>query len=629
MSRHARLRLVPDVFGAVYSTSSRSSLGPRSRSFLGGGIVHSAYLLSDRSTSIGSDRLEREAEWVAGKVAPIPTSGPALPVADGPATGRAGGGSADGRSIGREQRALFEPRFGYSFRNVRIHTGERAAAAARLLNAQAFTSGPDIMFGRDQYRPSTASGRQLIAHELAHVVQQGAAAPRMDRGGEALVAPSHVRGVPLIQRRPVPPATVAGLNLGPLAVMEPESVEPTGDPSSPRILRAVGPTHLLTATDEAVPGDDQAGVFPGFTAPHEAQGFAIHEPEITMIVSDPDPRFHVLHVSGAPRTPNPVRSNRLSRYLRDGLTISRAVNPHLRVATRDPSWAAREAHARWLRRQYRGGPRAGDAGLWDEMRRAYIRLAVDACGASPEQIHVMENGTEAAVRPGLINIDVFTEGATIGSGLSGPARLDPGAAHAQQRQWFLINWQRFRTGLDAVRSTYRHETIHLGTRERVLTLIEQWQQAQRPLGSLHAWLEVQQRLPQGGSAQVTERDLYLARAHTHTGSRQDRPDESLTAAMTFMTVFHTISADQIDPVATFTQLRYMLTNWRYIGEADFPGFRRHILDSLHRYYRQRLDAPHRAAFDAWIDRRLSSGSGSGPSGVADALRYMRGFRNGP
>ena len=568
---------------------------------------------------------------MARKVVAITTPGPVVPVTDWPvrpATGRSGVVSADARALSPEQRALFEPSLGYSFRNVRIHTGGRAAAAARLLNAQAYTSGPDIVFGRDQYRPSTVRGRQLIAHELAHVIQQGAATPRTDRGGQALVAPSSVRGVPFVQRRPVPPATVAGLNLGPLAVMQPESVEPVDDPSLPRILRSMGPTHLLTATDEAVPGDDRAGVFPGFTAPHEAQSFAIHEPEITMIVSDPDPRFHVLHVSGAPRTPNPVRSNRLSRRLRDGLTISRAVNPHLRVATRDPSWIAREAHARWLRRQYRAGPRAGDPGLWNELRRAYTRLAVDACGATPDQIHVMQNGNEAAARPGLINIDVFTEGTTVGSGLSGPARLDPGAARAQQRQWFLINWQRFRTGLDAVRSTYRHESIHMGTRERVLTLIERWQQAQ-PTGSLQAWLEAQWRLPQGGPARVSERDLYLARAHTHTGSPGDRPDESLTAAMTFMTVFHTTPADQIDPDAAFTQLRYMLTNWRHIGEADFPGFRRHILDSLQRYYQQRLDTPHRAAFDAWVDRRSSSGSGRDPGEVADALRHMRAFRSGP
>jgi Domain of unknown function (DUF4157) len=61
------------------------------------------------------------------------------------------------------------------FNHVRVHTDARAAEAARALNAHAFTFGNQIVFGEGQYAPRTRQGQQLMAHELAHVVQQGQA----------------------------------------------------------------------------------------------------------------------------------------------------------------------------------------------------------------------------------------------------------------------------------------------------------------------------------------------------------------------------------------------------------------------------------------------------------------------
>ncbi len=65
-----------------------------------------------------------------------------------------------------------ESRFGFDFSQVRIHANPRAADSAAALNARAYTMGTDIVFGRDQYSPASPSGRKLVAHELAHVVQQ-------------------------------------------------------------------------------------------------------------------------------------------------------------------------------------------------------------------------------------------------------------------------------------------------------------------------------------------------------------------------------------------------------------------------------------------------------------------------
>jgi hypothetical protein len=72
-------------------------------------------------------------------------------------------------------RAMLEPRFGHSFAQVRVHADGRAAESAAAVGAHAYTVGRDVVFGAGKYAPASADGRRLIAHELAHVVQQSAA----------------------------------------------------------------------------------------------------------------------------------------------------------------------------------------------------------------------------------------------------------------------------------------------------------------------------------------------------------------------------------------------------------------------------------------------------------------------
>ncbi|WP_266168802.1 DUF4157 domain-containing protein [Dyella subtropica] len=69
-------------------------------------------------------------------------------------------------------RSFFEPRFGYDFSRVRVHTDAGAAAGARAVQARAFTAGHDIVFNAGEYVPDTHAGLHLLAHELTHVVQQ-------------------------------------------------------------------------------------------------------------------------------------------------------------------------------------------------------------------------------------------------------------------------------------------------------------------------------------------------------------------------------------------------------------------------------------------------------------------------
>jgi hypothetical protein len=77
-----------------------------------------------------------------------------------------------GQPLDAATRAFFEPRFGYDFSGVRVHSDVRAAESARAVDALAYTVGRDVVFGLGQFEPRSMSGRRLIAHELAHVVQQ-------------------------------------------------------------------------------------------------------------------------------------------------------------------------------------------------------------------------------------------------------------------------------------------------------------------------------------------------------------------------------------------------------------------------------------------------------------------------
>ena len=105
------------------------------------------------------DPAEREADRIAGAVtgagpraAPPPAGGPLDP----------------------PTRSFFEQRLGAGLGDVRVHAGATAAASARALGARAYAVGRDVVFGAGEYQPGTPSGARLLAHELAHVVQQRA-----------------------------------------------------------------------------------------------------------------------------------------------------------------------------------------------------------------------------------------------------------------------------------------------------------------------------------------------------------------------------------------------------------------------------------------------------------------------
>jgi hypothetical protein len=92
-----------------------------------------------------------------------------------------------GQPLDAASRAFMEPRFGYDFSRVRVHADSRAAKSADAVNAQAYTVGSNIVFGANQSGTGKLSSQRLLAHELAHVVQQGG----RQAGGSLQVAPAN------------------------------------------------------------------------------------------------------------------------------------------------------------------------------------------------------------------------------------------------------------------------------------------------------------------------------------------------------------------------------------------------------------------------------------------------------
>ncbi len=148
-----------------------------------------------------NDRLEAEANAVAGSLSAqvparaLPPAAPAAPPA--PPIVHAALASP-GRPLEPETRASLEPSLGRDLSAVRVHTGPLAEESARAIDAQAFTIGQDVFFDSGRYDPRTSRGQWLLAHELAHTVQQrGPGAARVQR------QPNDLGSYPEAERRSI------------------------------------------------------------------------------------------------------------------------------------------------------------------------------------------------------------------------------------------------------------------------------------------------------------------------------------------------------------------------------------------------------------------------------------------
>jgi len=80
--------------------------------------------------------------------------------------------NSQGQPLDLPTRTFMEPRFGHDFSRVRVHADSKATESAKAVNSLAYTVGQNVVFGEGQYAPGTSAGQKLLAHELAHVVQQ-------------------------------------------------------------------------------------------------------------------------------------------------------------------------------------------------------------------------------------------------------------------------------------------------------------------------------------------------------------------------------------------------------------------------------------------------------------------------
>jgi hypothetical protein len=84
------------------------------------------------------------------------------------------GQRSGGQRLTDDDRTFFEPRLRADLSNVRLHTDALATETAEAIKARAFTLGRHVFFGAGQYPSGTEAGQRLLAHELTHVLQQGA-----------------------------------------------------------------------------------------------------------------------------------------------------------------------------------------------------------------------------------------------------------------------------------------------------------------------------------------------------------------------------------------------------------------------------------------------------------------------
>jgi len=196
-------------------------------------------------TGAVNDPLEREANAAAGRVMRMPEPPPPIP-----ARGKWAGGMGNliqakaspasttaevptqlesslsllrhgGTPLDASSRSFFEPRFGQDFSQVRLYTDASAAQMADALSAKAFTLGNDISFAAGQYSANTSTGKNLLAHELAHVLQQ--------RGLNGGTAQTRTASPPPKWNQPTSSAYPAGLDVARMLVQRQETGQPVTD----------------------------------------------------------------------------------------------------------------------------------------------------------------------------------------------------------------------------------------------------------------------------------------------------------------------------------------------------------------------------------------------------------------
>jgi hypothetical protein len=165
-----------------------------------------------------------------------------------------------GNSLDPDTRAFMEPRFGQDLSQVRVHIDAKAAESARTINAAAYTIGQHVVFGAGRYEPAVNAGRELLAHELAHTLQQRQASDAqlvIDNEADHEREASVVADNALHQTTPIPSVKALDSRLILRQKLGP-------DESGPRIERSIElMPHLIPMDAPAVREVEKCEEFPG------------------------------------------------------------------------------------------------------------------------------------------------------------------------------------------------------------------------------------------------------------------------------------------------------------------------------------------------------------------------------
>jgi len=155
-----------------------------------------------------------------------------------------------GTPLDAATRAFMEPHFGHDFSHVRVHADGAAARSASAIGAAAYTAGSHVAFGAAHYAPATEAGRKLIAHELAHVVQQITAGGGWNRAQPRDVGP--VDGAHEAQAEQAAAGRPVKLSCVPAGTIQ-------RSPLSDKVRAAAGTSPSLTSVLAALNGEDVQG----------------------------------------------------------------------------------------------------------------------------------------------------------------------------------------------------------------------------------------------------------------------------------------------------------------------------------------------------------------------------------
>jgi hypothetical protein len=161
-------RMASPASGAAATPGAHAALLQRTAALQAGRAVHPLLHLQRRYGNRHVQRVVALARQAVGQA-----EGGALDPEVESSIQRARGG---GQALDGATREHMESAFGTDFGGVRIHTGGEADRLNQAVSARAFTTGSDVFFRQGEYSPGSSSGRELLAHELTHVVQQGGSA---------------------------------------------------------------------------------------------------------------------------------------------------------------------------------------------------------------------------------------------------------------------------------------------------------------------------------------------------------------------------------------------------------------------------------------------------------------------